>query len=94
MDGRSLGPLLFGWRDRNWREDFLCEHLFAHKQIPKSEGVRTKRWKYIRYFEQNPVYEELYDLAADPHETNNLARSSKHAVELIRLRNRCNELIK
>jgi arylsulfatase A-like enzyme len=94
MNGRSLRPLLLGRRDRKWREDFLCEHLFAHKQIPKSEGVRTKRWKYIRYFEQKPVYEELYDLAADPHERSNLARSSKHADELARLRNRCNELIR
>ena len=23
--------------------------------------VRTERWKTIRYFEQDPVYEELYD---------------------------------
>ena len=50
VQGRSLMPLL----ERSasaWRSDFYCEHLFEHPLIPKSEGMRTTRWKYIRYVE-------------------------------------------
>jgi arylsulfatase A-like enzyme len=92
MQGRSLAPLLSGGNPE-WRTDFLCEHLFEHPKIPKSEGVRTERWKYIRYFEQRPVYEELYDLENDPHEAHNLMGHPRYAGELERLRKRCNELI-
>jgi arylsulfatase A-like enzyme len=92
MQGHSLVPLLNGGNPE-WRTDFLCEHLFEHPNIPKSEGVRTQRWKYIRYFEQQPVYEELYDLENEPHEAYNLTGNPKYAGELERLRKRCNELI-
>ena len=90
--GRSLAPLLSGGKPE-WRTDFLCEHLFEHPKIPKSEGVRTERWKYIRYFEQRPVHEELYDLENDPHEARNLMGDPRCARELELLQKRCNELI-
>ena len=35
--------------------------------------MRGPRWVYARYFEQEPVYEELYDLAQDPLEAHNRA---------------------
>jgi len=92
MQGRSLAPLLDGGNPE-WRTDFLCEHLFEHLRIPKSEGVRTERWKYIRYFEQQPVYEELYDLENDPHEARNLVGAPKYVKELEQLRKRCDELL-
>jgi arylsulfatase A-like enzyme len=92
MDGRGLGPLLDEVLTP-WRDDFLCEHLFVHGKIPKSEGIRSKTWKYIRYFEQKPIYEELYDLMADPHEAKNLAGSPQYAGDLETLRRRCDELI-
>ena len=91
MQGRSLRPILEGGKVP-WREDFFYEHLFEHKAIPKSEGVRTERWTYVRYFEQKPVYEELYDLKSDPLEIHNLAGDPKYRNVLERLRKRCNEL--
>lgn len=94
MDGRSLVPLLSRESTLSWRKDFLCEHLFNHGRIPKSEGVRTERWKYIRYFEQRPVYEELYDLKADPHERVNLVANENYVAELNQLRKRCDEMIR
>jgi len=87
--GRSLLPLLEG--DRNdWRDDFFFEHLYDDPDIPKHIGLRTRHHKYIRYFEQEPVFEEVYDLDRDPLEQNNLALSSAHRRLVKKLRRRCN----
>lgn len=92
MQGRSLAPLLGGETPSDWRTDFFHEHLFDHRSIPKYEGVRTQRHTYIRWFEQQPVHEELYDNVADPHQEHNLAGDPKQAALLERLRQRCDEL--
>lgn len=92
MQGRSLIPLLNGQKTE-WRTDFFCEHLFEHPKIPKSEGVRTEHWKYIRYFEQRPIYEELYDLENDPHEARNLVGNPRYVKELDQLRKRCDKVL-
>ncbi len=92
MQGRSLAPLLAGEPPADWRTDFFVEHLFEHPEIPKHEGVRGERFKYARYFEQNPVYEELFDLLEDPMETRNLAGNPDYREILERLRRRTDEL--
>jgi len=92
MQGSSVVPLLQGKAPADWRTDFFCEHLFAHGTIPKYEGVRTERWKYARFFEQQPVHEELYDLAKDFDEEHNLVGDPEHRGVLERLRKRCDEL--
>ncbi|NOZ24031.1 MAG: sulfatase [Planctomycetes bacterium] len=91
VQGHSLRPLLDG-RRVDWREDFLCEHLWKVKMIPRCEGVRTGRWKYIRYIAENPVYEQLFDLQTDPLEETNLAGDPRYQSTLRELRNRCDEL--
>ena len=91
MRGRSLVPLLEG-RPVEWRQDFFYEHLYERETIPKSEGVRTERFKYVRYFERNPVYEQLFDLETDPNEITNLASDPSHATTLTMLHTRCDEL--
>ena len=40
-----------------------------------NHGVRSERWRYIRYADGS---EELYDLQADPNEWTNLAKLSEH----------------
>lgn len=92
MQGTSLVPILEGGSPEGWRSDFFVEHLMEHPQIPKHEGVRGERYKYARYFEQDPVYEELYDLVADPMETNNLAGDPDYREILTELRRRTDEL--
>ena len=66
--------------------------MFERSDIPKSEGVRTEDTKYLRYFEQDPVYEELYDLRTDPNESVNLATDPRHAARLAAMRRTCDRL--
>lgn len=91
IQGHSLIPILkdptFSIRDR-----FLCEHLYELKYIPKSEGIRTEKWKYFRYID-DPDHEELYDLVNDPMEVNNLVYDNNSSKELSTLRKECDAKI-
>jgi arylsulfatase A-like enzyme len=89
MQGRSLVPLLKGKKPK-WRTEFFYEHLFEHATIPRTEALRTKRFKYARYIDYN--YEELYDLKNDSAETINLADDEKYQKTLKSLQKRCDEL--
>jgi len=90
--GRSLKPLL-GRRRPAWRSEIFCEELWDHPDIPRSECVRTERWKFIQY-PGHPEYVELFDLAADPDEKRNLAGDPRHAHVLAALRERCGRTIR
>jgi N-acetylglucosamine-6-sulfatase len=70
--GRSLLRLLRGREPVDWRGDFLVEHLArgAAWDVPTYCAVRNGRYKYVLYGTRE---EELYDLARDPHELQNLA---------------------
>lgn len=91
VHGESLMPLVRG-EDVVWRDEFFYEH---RRDCPpelnqiQSIGVRTERWKYIRYTEQDG-FEELYDLLADPGETRNLATDRRYRERLSELRLKCN----
>jgi uncharacterized sulfatase len=91
-EGRSLVPL-FGQAPESWRSDFLYEHRMKHPAIPKSEGVRGERWVYARYYEQQPLYEQLFDLRSDPLQLTNLAGDSSFEQVLSAQRARCDELL-
>ncbi|MEY2877904.1 MAG: hypothetical protein RLZZ15_284 [Verrucomicrobiota bacterium] len=91
MQGQSLRPLL---RDpaQSLRENFFYEHLYAHdpnppRHIERSEGVRTREWKYIVYLDQTgPDREELYDLAHDALEMKNLVTAPAQQERLRQMR--------
>jgi arylsulfatase A-like enzyme len=53
--------------------------------------VRAEQWKYIRYPDVEPPYEQLFDLAGDPHEEKNLAEVPSHQSTLLELRAKCDE---
>jgi arylsulfatase A-like enzyme len=98
MQGRSLVPLLTG-NSKDWPRDFFYEHYFRpsglktnENNIPRSEGLRSERWKYVHYFDERPTYEQLFDLAKDPHEVNNLAGNPRHDETLEAMRRRMQAL--
>jgi arylsulfatase A-like enzyme len=86
-NGRDLSPLARG-ESPAWRTEWFYEHLFEHPKIPRTEGVRGERWKYCRFLESEPLYEELYDLVNDPGEELNLAGSPEHTQQLEQMRQR------
>ncbi len=52
MQGKSLLSLMDKEENVSWREEFFAEQLLDWQNYPKSECVRTKEWKYIRYFKR------------------------------------------
>ena len=92
MQGKSMRPLLEG-KDVEWRDAWLYEfyEFPGVHRVRKNRGVRTNRWKYIHYFEDPQEY-ELYDLADDPGEKNNLYGKPEFAPIVEKLRQRMTEL--
>jgi len=90
MQGRSLRPIVHGNTPADWRDDFFYDYIFEMYpgDIPRSIGVRTDFWKYVRYTARRPQYEQLFDLRNDPHETNNLAQDPAYASVLQDMRER------
>jgi N-acetylglucosamine-6-sulfatase len=72
MVGSSFLPLLQG-KDIQWRDRIFYEYYWEYEypQTPTMFGVRTERYKYIRYY---GVWDtnEFYDLKEDPNEIHNL----------------------
>ena len=82
MVGRSIAPLLS--RDSvEWRDKIFYEYYweYAYPQTPTMHGVRTDRYKLIRY---HGVWDtnEFYDLQEDPYEMNNLIASPEHQEQI------------
>ena len=88
-------------RDAGYRTGFVGkfgvtleegEHGMHHAQLVKHGGVRGERYKYARYYQLDPVYEEFYDLERHPHEAVNLAQDADYAQLVAEYRLRCDEL--
>jgi arylsulfatase A-like enzyme len=67
-----------------------AEHFDEFESISRG---RDERYKYARYFDQDPAYEFLHDLNQDPDELVNLASDERHRATLAAMRNRCDALV-
>ena len=90
--GKSLMPIVKQQKKSIERDTILIEHIWDFSEIPPSEGVRTKKWKYFRYVNDKTI-EELYDLEKDPQEIKNLVGKRKYKEALANLRAKTEELI-
>lgn len=51
--GASLKPLIAKTSDKvEWRQEIFLENMMTIQNYPRMEGVRTHKWKYIRYFDK------------------------------------------
>ncbi len=91
MQGESVRNILYQ-ESTPWRSDFLFEHPFKYKTLPRSEGLVTEEWKYVRYLDRKPGYEWMYHTSVDPKEKQNLAEDKKYADVKARLKKRFEEL--
>lgn len=83
-EGASLKPVIESGTPDDWRTETFHEHYAVRNRIPAFEGVRTAKYKYVRYFDND--YEFLHDLEADPDELVNLVKDPEHAETLEELR--------
>ena len=85
LDGRSLKPFLQGDTLPDWPDDIFAEFHGYESTLFSQRMVRTKSWKYI----YNPGAEdELYDIASDPGELQNLADQLGYKHTLRRMKAR------
>lgn len=96
MSGRDLCQLTKS-SEPEWRDAFYYDHPYGHQgAIPRTEGVRTGQYAYMRYRDTTPLFEQLFDLYADPCQRDNLATASEHqnmSQELLnQLRKQCDSL--
>jgi len=81
MQGRSLVPVLQGKTPDDWRTSFYY-HFYEDNdldhRVARHEGVTTGKTKLINFYRLGEW--ELYDLAKDPHELNNVYGKSEYAL--------------
>ncbi|MCA8989521.1 MAG: sulfatase, partial [Planctomycetaceae bacterium] len=98
VHGQSWVGLLKG-ETQSWRKAWYYEYNYE-KQFPYTpnvRGIRTDRWKYMRYPHGDGSPDrhmaELYDLENDPHEFHNLIEVPEHKALIEDLNRQLNELI-
>ncbi len=92
MQGRSFAPILNGKPPKVWRTSMYYRyyHYPGDHQVQQHYGVRTERYKLIFFHRLNQW--ELFDLAKDPHELNNVYASPEYARTVRQLKSELKRL--
>ena len=92
MQGRDIAPLYLSSKKPEWRMEFFYEHamLKTKEFIPASEALVRKDWKY--FYWPDFQREQLFHVAADPLEENDLFDDPAQAERLAEMRKRFAEL--
>jgi len=87
VEGHDLSSIMHG--SAHHVRDFAFHAYIAQGKkgsIPRTQhAIREERWKYIRYRVEGKTTTQLFDLAADPFEINDLAKDAASVSELARL---------
>lgn len=78
MQGVSLLSLMQGKKIENWR-DSIYYHFYENTEehnAPKHEGVRTKRYKLMHFYEADGY--DLFDLQNDPNEMTDVSKHPRY----------------
>lgn len=81
MQGESMKPLLMGENPEDWRKS-LYYHYYeypAEHTVRKHYGVRTERYKLIRFYGHDIENWEMYDLEEDSKEMTNIYGVEKYS---------------
>jgi arylsulfatase A-like enzyme len=95
VEGRSLLPLIRASATREWRDAAFSELDYGYREARPILGrapdacrawmVRTDRWKYVHWQDFQP---QLFDLAADPDEFDDLGDDTAHETVRREMRER------
>lgn len=92
MQGESLLPLFKGEKE-NWTRDAVYYHYYeypAEHAVKRHYGIATKEYKLIHFYHDVNQW-ELYDLAKDPTETNNVYNVPDYAAILAKMKTKLSE---
>ena len=81
MQGRSLAPVLAGETPDDWRKSWYY-HYYGYPgshSVRRHYGVVTPEFTLAHFYEPDVDSWEMYDHAADPHQTHSVADDPKYA---------------
>lgn len=81
--GRSVVPLLTGDLKQPWDNEFYGEYSMINYSRAYMRCYRTQEWKLVKDF-LDPQRDELYHLAEDPQEMNNLIDDGREEIEMVK----------
>jgi len=73
-------------KPKNWHES-IYYHYFSQFEVPEHEGIRTKEYKLIRFYDpKGNSFNEMYHLSNDPGEMKNIYLRQKYKTIKNRLK--------
>ena len=92
MQGRDIAPLYLEEEKPEWRTEFFYEHATIQNKdfIPASEALVRKDWKFFHW--EDHGIDQLFHIAEDPHEENDLIGDPSQTERLAEMRARFAEL--